>query len=356
MIRDRIVSPEQIDPIEETFNQNLRPSSLDEYVGQKNVIEKLKISIEAAKHRDEPIEHMLYYGPPGLGKTSLAHIIAREMGTSIFTTSGPALVRAGDLVGILTSLSMGDILFIDEIHRLSSTVEEFLYPAMEDFRIDFVVEKGAMAKAINLPLKHFTLIGATTRAGSISSPLRNRFGIFHLIDFYPPEDIMRITNRSAKILQVKITEEAVNEIALRSRGTPRVANRLLRRVRDYAQVRGDGEITGELAKKALEIEELDIIGLDNLDRKYLDVVINNYNGGPVGVEAISASLNEDCETIEDMIEPYLLKIGFINRTARGRVISKKACEHLNIAQKFNNQFGLFDVGSVKGSMKNEDKI
>ena len=340
-MRDRIVSPEEIDSIEETFNQNLRPASFREYIGQLNVIEKLKISVEATKKRNEPIEHMLFYGPPGLGKTSLSLIIAHEMETNIFSTSGPALVRAGDLVGILTSLSIGDILFIDEIHRLSSIVEEFLYPAMEDFKIDFVVEKGAMAKTINLPLKRFTLIGATTRAGSISAPLRNRFGIFHLIDFYALEDIMEITDRSAKILNVKISKEAIREIGLRSRGTPRVANRLLRRVRDYAQVRGDGEITAELAKKALEIEELDSIGLDNLDRKYLDVIINNYKGGPVGVEAISASLNEDCETIEDMVEPYLLKIGFVNRTARGRVIGEGVYKHLNISLESDNQVGIF---------------
>ncbi len=340
-MRERIVSPEEIDSIEETFNQNLRPASFREYIGQLNVIEKLKISVEATKKRNEPIEHMLFYGPPGLGKTSLSLIIAHEMETNIFSTSGPALVRAGDLVGILTSLSIGDILFIDEIHRLSSIVEEFLYPAMEDFKIDFVVEKGAMAKTINLPLKRFTLIGATTRAGSISAPLRNRFGIFHLIDFYALEDIMEITDRSAKILNVKISKEAIREIGLRSRGTPRVANRLLRRVRDYAQVRGDGEITAELAKKALEIEELDSIGLDNLDRKYLDVIINNYKGGPVGVEAISASLNEDCETIEDMVEPYLLKIGFVNRTARGRVIGEGVYKHLNISLESDNQVGIF---------------
>jgi len=343
MIRKRIVSPEEVDTIEETYNQTLRPAKLEDYIGQKNVIEKLNISIEAAKKRNEPLEHMLFFGPPGLGKTTLAHIMTHEMGTNIFATSGPALIRAGDLVGILTSLSDGDILFIDEIHRLSSVVEEFLYPAMEDFKIDFVVEKGAMAKTINIPLKRFTLIGATTRAGSITAPLRNRFGMFYLIDFYPLEDIMEILRRSAKILQVKINGNAIKEISLRSRGTPRVANRLLRRVRDYVQVRADGMINEELAAKALEIEELDNIGLDILDRKYLNIVIKNYDGGPVGLEAISASLNEDCDTIEDMVEPYLLKIGFIKRTARGRMASKEASKHLNLSLNSDKQFGLFNV-------------
>ena len=344
MSRERIISPEEVDSIEETYyNQTLRPNRLSDYIGQKNVIKKLQISIDAAKKREEPLEHLLLFGPPGLGKTTLAYIMSHEMETNIFSTSGPALVRAGDLVGILTSLSTGDILFIDEIHRLSSIVEEFMYPAMEDFKIDFVVEKGAMAKTINIPLKRFTLIGATTRAGSITAPLRNRFGMFFLIDFYPLEDIMEILVRSAKRLQVKINESAVREISMRSRGTPRIANRLLRRVRDYAQARGDGEVTQEVAKKALEIEELDEIGLDNLDRKYLDVIMKNYNGGPVGLDAICASLNEDSDTIEDMVEPYLLKIGFVMRTARGRLASEEAYKHFNLHFNSKKQFSLFGV-------------
>ncbi len=344
MSRERIISPEEVDSIEETYyNQTLRPDRLSDYIGQKNVIKKLQISIDAAKKREEPLEHLLLFGPPGLGKTTLAYIMSHEMETNIFSTSGPALIRAGDLVGILTSLSTGDILFIDEIHRLSSIVEEFMYPAMEDFKIDFVVEKGAMAKTINIPLKRFTLIGATTRAGSITAPLRNRFGMFFLIDFYPLEDIMEILVRSAKRLQVKINESAVREISMRSRGTPRIANRLLRRVRDYAQARGDGEITQEVAKKALEIEELDEIGLDNLDRKYLDVIMKNYNGGPVGLDAICASLNEDSDTIEDMVEPYLLKIGFVMRTARGRLASEEAYKHFNLHFNSKKQFSLFGV-------------
>lgn len=344
MSRERIISPEEVDSIEETYyNQTLRPNRLSDYIGQKNVIKKLQISIDAAKKREEPLEHLLLFGPPGLGKTTLAYIMSHEMETNIFSTSGPALIRAGDLVGILTSLTTGDILFIDEIHRLSSIVEEFLYPAMEDFKIDFVVEKGAMAKTINIPLKRFTLIGATTRAGSITAPLRNRFGMFFLIDFYPLEDIMEILVRSAKRLQVKINESAVREISMRSRGTPRIANRLLRRVRDYAQARGDGEVTQEVAKKALEIEELDEIGLDNLDRKYLDVIMKNYNGGPVGLDAICASLNEDSDTIEDMVEPYLLKIGFVMRTARGRLASEEAYKHFNLHFNSKKQFSLFGV-------------
>ena len=341
MLRERIVSPESIDTLEETYNQTLRPSSLKEYIGQRNIVEKLKISIEAAKQRGEPNEHILFYGPPGLGKTTLAHIMSYEMGSRIFATSGPALMRAGDLVGILTSLSEGDILFIDEIHRLPATVEEFLYPAMEDFKIDFVVEKGTMAKTINIPLKQFTLIGATTRAGSITAPLRNRFGMFHSLDFYPPEDIIEILRRSAEILKVFITDDALRLIADRSRGTPRVANRLLRRVRDYVQVRGDGEITGTLAIKSLEIEELDSLGMDNLDRRYLFTIVNQYNGGPAGIEAIAASLNEDSETLEDMVEPYLLKIGFIKRTARGRVLSDIAYRHLQLPFNSKEQHKLF---------------
>ncbi|MCK4966257.1 Holliday junction branch migration DNA helicase RuvB [bacterium] len=341
MLRERIVSPESIDTLEDTYNQTLRPGSLNEYIGQRNIIEKLMISIEAAKKRGEPNEHMLFYGPPGLGKTTLAHIMSHEMESHIFATSGPALMRAGDLVGILTSLSEGDILFIDEIHRLPATVEEFLYPAMEDFKIDFVVEKGTMAKTINIPLKQFTLIGATTRAGSITAPLRNRFGMFHALDFYPPEDIIEILRRSALLLKVFITNDALRLIADRSRGTPRIANRLLRRVRDYVQVRGDGEITDTLAIKSLEIEELDSLGLDNLDRRYLFTIVNQYNGGPAGIEAIAASLNEDSETLEDMVEPYLLKTGFIKRTARGRVLSDIAYRHLQLPFNSKEQYKIF---------------
>jgi Holliday junction DNA helicase RuvB len=318
MPRERLVSPELISKEEESFNRSLRPPTLDEYIGQKKVVEKLRIALEAARQRQEALEHALFFGPPGLGKTTLAHIISASMEAKITVTSGPALERTGDLMGILTNLGERDILFIDEIHRLPANIEEFLYPAMEDFKVDFVVDKGMFAKTINVPLKKFTLIGATTRAGSLSAPLRNRFGLFYHLDFYDQEELARILLRSARLLNVKIEPEAAAEIARRARGTPRIVNRLLRRVRDFAEVRAAGEITLEVANSALGLEGVDDHGLDELDRSFLRTIIDHYQGGPVGVEALSATLNEEVDTLVDMVEPFLLKEGFISRTKSGR--------------------------------------
>ena len=330
MTLERIVTTKPLSEEEERVNRSLRPVKLTEYVGQQDVVEKLNISIQAAKERGEPLEHVLFHGPPGLGKTTLANIIAHEMGSKIIISSGPALVRPGDLMGILTNLEEGDILFIDEIHRLNTPVEEFIYRPVEDFHVDFVVDKGAFAKTISLPLKRFTLIGATTRAGFLSAPLRERFGIFHHLDFYPPQDLELIVNRSARLLGVNITDEAAKILSHRSRGTPRIVNRLLRRVRDYAQVKGDGEINEKMAHAALELEGVDDKGLDNLDRKFLRVIMENYSGGPVGIEALAATLNEETDTLEEVVEPFLLKIGFLNRTRNGRKATEKAWRHLGL--------------------------
>ena len=324
MSRERLVSPDLISKEEESFNQTLRPPTLAEYIGQKKVVEKLEIALEAARRRSEPLEHALFHGPPGLGKTTLAHIIANAMGSKITTTSGPALERTGDLMGILTNLGEGDILFIDEIHRLPANIEEFLYPAMEDFRVDFVVDKGMFAKTINVPLKKFTLIGATTRAGSLSAPLRNRFGLFYHLDFYDVDELREIVVRSARILEAKIDDAGSSEIARRARGTPRIANRLLRRVRDFADVKAKGEITSAVAQEALRLEGVDEQGLDDLDRNFLSVIIRHYHGGPVGVDALSATLNEEVDTLVDMVEPYLLQQGFISRTKSGRKANEPA--------------------------------
>ncbi len=342
MSRERIVTGEPLDPAEEVQHLSLRPQSLDEYIGQNELRAKLQVALEAARGRNEAVEHILFYGPPGLGKTTLAHIIANEMGSKLFATAGPALQRSGDLMGILTNLKEGDVLFIDEIHRLSSVIEEFLYPAMEDFKVDFVVDKGAFAKVINVPLKKFTMVGATTRAGLLSAPLRDRFGLYYHIDFYPPEDLAEIIIRSARLLETSVDTEAARIIAERSRGTPRIANRLFRRVRDFAAVKADGLITPELATRALDAEGVDTLGLDGFDRKLLQVMIEYYNGGPVGIEAMAATLNEEVDTLVDMVEPYLLKIGFVQRTRRGRVVSPDAVRHLGASlPDSDNQGKLF---------------
>lgn len=340
MGRERIVGGDQLGPDEDLTQYSLRPKSLCEFIGQKELCAKLDVLLEAAKGRSEPVEHMLLYGPPGLGKTTLAHIISHEMNSRIIATSGPSLQRAGDLMGILTNLNPGDILFIDEIHRLSSVIEEFIYPAMEDFKVDFVVDKGAFAKVINVPLKRFTLIGATTRAGMLSAPLRDRFGLYYHLDFYPASELAEVVTRSAGLLDIKIDAEAAGVIAERSRGTPRIANRLLRRVRDYAAVKNDGKVTPELAAKALDVEGVDSMGLDGLDRKLLETIIRYYKGGPVGIEALGATLNEEVDTLVDMAEPYLLKIGFIQRTRRGRMASDEAKRHLGMTQNDNPQQSL----------------
>lgn len=310
------------------MNLSLRPSKLDEFIGQNELIDSLKISLEASKKRGEPLEHLLFAGPPGLGKTSLAHIIAKEKGAKITATSGPAIERAGDLIGILTNLSDGDILFIDEIHRISKVVEEFIYPAMENYQIDFLVDKGPYAKTIKFNLKRFTLIGATTRSGLLSAPLRDRFGMFFHMEFYPSQDLEKIIKRSADLLGIHIDDKGASEIAIRSRGTPRIANRLLRRVRDWVEVKADGKITKDATIEALATHGIDEKGLGRIDRRVLDVIYSTYSGGPVGIEALASSLNEERDTIEDVIEPYLLKIGFLKRTPRGRELTKEAYDYM----------------------------
>lgn len=322
------IRPEIENSIEEKMEKTLRPQKLEEYIGQAKVKENMKIYIEAAKKRNEPLDHCLFYGPPGLGKTTIANIIANEMNANIKITSGPAIERPGDLAAILTTLSENDVLFIDEIHRLTKNVEEILYPALEDFTLDIVIGKGPSAKSIRIDLPKFTLIGATTKAGSLTTPLRDRFGIIHKLELYSPEDLSTIVMRSAQILGIEIDREAAYEIARRSRGTPRIANRLLKRVRDYASVLGDGDITLKITKHALNQLEIDELGLDETDRKMLELMINQYQGRPVGIETIATSLGEEVDTIEDVYEPYLIQIGFISRTPRGRIVMPPAYEHL----------------------------
>ena len=328
MEEERIISPELENSNEERLENSLRPKTLDEYIGQDKVKENMKIYIEAAKKRGEPLDHCLFYGPPGLGKTTLSNIISNEMNSNIKITSGPAIEKPGDLAAILTNLSEFDVLFIDEIHRLSKSVEEILYPALEDFTLDIIIGKGPSARSIRLDLPKFTLIGATTKAGALTTPLRDRFGIVHRLELYSPEDLTKIIKRSSGILGVKIDEEAAEEIARRSRGTPRIANRLLKRVRDYATVLGNGEIDKKITKHALNKLEIDELGLDEIDRKILKTMIVQYNGKPVGIEALATTIGEEVDTIEDVYEPYLVQIGFIARTVRGRQVLPPAYKHL----------------------------
>lgn len=311
------------------IENSLRPTSFDEYIGQNKAKEALSVYIKAAKTRKESLDHVLLYGPPGLGKTTLSHIIANELGSQFKVTSGPAIEHAADLAAILTNLNQNDVLFIDEIHRLNKTVEEILYPAMEDFALDFIVGKGPSARNMRLKIKPFTLIGATTRAGMLTNPLRDRFGIICRLELYTPEELQIIINRSAKILGVDIAPEASMEIAKRSRGTPRIANRLLKRVRDYAEIQGTGKVTIDIAEKTLKIMEIDELGLDLIDRKILLSIIDKFGGGPVGLDTLAATISEDATTIEDVYEPYLLGLGFISRTPRGRVALEPAYKHLN---------------------------
>ena len=322
------IRPEVEDKQEERIEKTLRPQTLKEYIGQEKVKENMKIYIEAAKKRKEPLDHCLFYGPPGLGKTTIANIIANEMQSNIKITSGPAIEKPGDLAAILTTLSENDVLFIYEIHRLSKNVEEILYPALEDFTLDIIIGNGPSAKSIRIDLPKFTLIGATTKAGSLTTPLRDRFGIVHRLELYSPEELSIIIKRSAKILNVEIDEKSAMEIARRSRGTPRIANRLLKRVRDYALVLTEGKIDLKLAKHALNRLEIDELGLDEIDRKMLDTMITQYQGRPVGIETIAVSIGEEVDTIEDVYEPYLIQIGFLTRTPRGRMAMPQAYEHL----------------------------
>ena len=327
---ERVVSADAESPNEENIDRALRPTLLKDYVGQKKVCEQLEIFIAAAKKRGEPLDHLLVFGPPGLGKTTLAHIVANEMGVNLRQTSGPVLERPGDLAAILTNLEKNDVLFIDEIHRLSPVVEEILYPALEDYQIDIMIGEGPAARSIKLDLPPFTLIGATTRAGSLTNPLRARFGIVNQLQFYNAEDLSFIVTRSAGLLNVPIDKAGADEIARRSRGTPRIANRLLRRVRDFAQVRHDGKITAEVAQAALKLLDVDVIGLDTIDRRFMTTIMEKFAGGPVGIDNLASALGEDRETLEDVVEPYLIQQGLVQRTVRGRMATALAYRHFGL--------------------------
>jgi len=338
---ERIIAPEdqEEDRISDT---SLRPKSLAEYIGQPAMREKLEIYLKAALQRSEPLDHLLVFGPPGLGKTTLAHVIAHEMGVSLRQTSGPVLERAGDLAAILTNLQSGDVLFVDEIHRLSPVVEEILYPALEDFQIDIMIGEGPAARSIKLDLPRFTLVGATTRAGLLTSPLRDRFGIVERLEFFSTQELTQVVTRSAGILQIGVDNEGAVEIARRSRGTPRIANRLLRRVRDYAQVMGDGFINQEMASKAMEMMRVDELGFDTMDRRLLQLIVDHFEGGPVGIESLAAALSEERGTIEDVIEPFLIQQGYVSRTARGRTVTAKAYQHLGLKRPKGKEDDLFE--------------
>lgn len=332
-MHDRIVSASRQAEDDQQLEYGLRPQSFEEYIGQDKIKEKFAIYIRAARERGEPLDHVLLYGPPGLGKTTLAHIIAREMGVNIRTTSGPAIERPGDLAAILTNLSRGDVLFIDEIHRLSRIVEELLYPAMEDFALDIIIGKGPGARSLRLELPPFTLVGATVRAGMLTSPLRDRFGVVDRLEFYSMEELQQIITRASRLLNIEVKPEGAREIARVSRGTPRIANRLLKRVRDFAQIKADNIITMDVSKEALQMLQLDRLGLDEIDRRLLITLFEKFNGGPVGLDTLATAISEQPETLEDVYEPYLMKLGFLKRTPRGRVITEAACSYLNLRLK-----------------------
>jgi len=334
---DRFINPSPTDNVEESFERALRPKELNEYIGQEKIREQLNIFIDAAKNRDEALDHVLLFGPPGLGKTTLAHIISREMGVNLRQTSGPVLEKTGDLAALLSNLEENDVLFIDEIHRLSPVIEEILYPAMEDYRLDIMIGEGPSARSVKLELPPFTLVGATTRAGMLTNPLRDRFGIVSRLEFYNNQELTRIVERSAGLLSVDIDQDGAKEIAKRSRGTPRIANRLLRRVRDYAEVKAKGSVNKKIADEALKMLDIDLIGFDLMDRNLLKAIIEKFSGGPVGLDNLSAAIGEEKETIEDVIEPYLIQQGYLMRTPRGRIATQKSYVHFGLTPPEKNE-------------------